>query len=62
MSEIIDCWWERKRHGEKTWRECVTEHMRVLGFEKGDVQDMIKLTKEIMGKPSDSCKHGKNRR
>jgi hypothetical protein len=34
----------------------------VLGFEKGDVQDMIKLTKEIMGKPSDSCKHGKNRR
>ena len=47
---------------KKTWRECVVEDMRVLGLEQSVVQDRLKWRKVIMGKPSDPCKHGNNRR
>ena len=47
---------------KKTWRECVAEDMRVLGLEQRDVHDRLGWRKGIMGKPSDPCKHGNNRR
>ena len=48
--------------GRKTWRECVAEDMKVLGLEERDVQDRLKWRRGILGKPSDPCKHGINRR
>ena len=48
--------------GRKTWRECVAEDMKVLGLEERDVQDRLKWRRGILGKPSDPCKHGNNRR
>ena len=47
------------RHGERT---CVAEDMKVLGLEERDVQDRLKWRRGILGKPSDPCKHGNNRR
>ena len=32
--------------GNKTWRECVTEDLRVLGLEQSDVQDRLKWRRE----------------
>ena len=46
----------------KTWKECVAEDMKVLGLEERDVQDRLKWRRGILGKPSDPCKHGNNRR
>ena len=51
-----------RSRSKKTWRECVAEDMRVLGLEQRDVHDRLGWRKGIMGKPSDPCKHGNNRR
>ena len=45
------------RHGE-----CVAEDIKVLALEERDVQDRLKWRRWILGKPSDPCKHGNNRR
>ena len=44
-----------RRRGENVLR-------RVLGLEQSDVHDRLRWRKGIMGKPSDPCKHGNNRR
>jgi hypothetical protein len=43
------------------WRECVAEDMRLLGLELSDVQPRLQWREGIIGKESDTCKHGNNR-
>ena len=54
--------WESRGRSKKTRCECVAEDMRVHGLEQSGVHDRLGWRKGIMGKLSDPCKHGVNRR
>ena len=47
-----------RRHGENV----LQRSHEVLGLEQSGAHDRLGWRKGIMGKPSDPCKHGNNRR